>query len=197
MHQPASRIFLMALSALWCLGVFAGFTWLTTYAATAGKPATPPKQIQLTPFSQVSSNEQLLVFLHPHCSCSQATLHELDRVLASVAHKPDVHIFFADVREHDSIKTSALWQQAQLIDDAKISIDENDLAQQLSVHTSGGMLLYNMDGKLLFNGGITASRGHEGDNAGKAQLVNALKTSLDTSSQAAVFGCALSSPSTI
>ncbi len=44
-----------------------------------------------------------------------------------------------------------------------------------NVKTSGHVLLYHPNGNLLFSGGITASRGHEGDNSGKEFISNVVK----------------------
>ncbi len=54
------------------------------------------------------------------------------------------------------------------------------------------LILYDAKGDLLFKGGVTGSRGHEGDNLG----IEALRASIDTGRPAPrgslVFGCALS-----
>jgi hypothetical protein len=53
-------------------------------------------------------------------------------------------------------------------------------------------LLYSPQGKLQFSGGITESRGHVGDNAGRAAVLAALTTDAPPEqTNAFVFGCAL------
>ncbi len=64
-------------------------------------------------------------------------------------------------------------------------------AQRFHAHTSGETLLYNASGKLLFQGGITGRRGHEGDNAGRAACLSLLTSERAPLSHAPVFGCAL------
>ena len=59
--------------------------------------------------------------------------------------------------------------------------------------TSGHAILYGADGGRLFSGGITAARGHEGENDG-AEAVVRLVLQLGAGAQAAthpVFGCAI------
>jgi hypothetical protein len=68
------------------------------------------------------------------------------------------------------------------------------IAQAFGAYTSGQVLVYGADGGLLFNGGITASRGHEGDNPGRAAIVARLRDQVPAPSTASVFGCALDEP---
>lgn len=131
------------------------------------------------------------MFLHPRCSCSFATLNELERVIASVGEKPDIHFYFADVMDHKALQETHLWQQAKRFQAASLQIDIQNISDFFGVESSGNILLYSASGELLFSGGITASRGHEGDNAGKSQLVSLLNQQTSELTQPAVFGCAL------
>jgi len=49
-------------------------------------------------------------------------------------------------------------------------------------------MIYNPQGQLLFNGGITTARGQEGDNPGLNSAKLALLTSPSTISQTPIFG---------
>jgi hypothetical protein len=55
---------------------------------------------------------------------------------------------------------------------------------------SGQVLAYDGQGRLAFNGGITASRGHEGDSAGRS-AVEAMLAGRRHAATAFVFGCLL------
>jgi hypothetical protein len=57
--------------------------------------------------------------------------------------------------------------------------------------TSGEVLLYDERGQLLFKGGITASRGHIGDNMGQRILMEILQGTRSAARTTPVFGCAL------
>ncbi|HLB76837.1 MAG TPA: hypothetical protein VJO72_07370, partial [Candidatus Dormibacteraeota bacterium] len=46
-------------------------------------------------------------------------------------------------------------------------------------------------GRLLFQGGITATRGHEGDSFGQERIASLLTTGAADRADAPVFGCAL------
>lgn len=56
--------------------------------------------------------------------------------------------------------------------------------------TAAQTLVYDTDGRPVFNGGITGSRGHRGDNPGRAALIAAIDGARDQR-QARVFGCSL------
>ncbi len=87
-----------------------------------------------------------------------------------------------------------LWQAASTVPGVRIVIDNGGkLARALGAETSGHALLYGADDRLLFSGGITRSRGHEGDNSGRRALSAALGGESSTATNP-VFGCPLFSP---
>ena len=73
----------IALVLTWALAVGVGGTTLLRYTNTSGRLATPPPQwpygdrIRTEP-----SHATLVVFAHPQCPCSRATLEELSQILA-------------------------------------------------------------------------------------------------------------------
>ena len=64
-------------------------------------------------------------------------------------------------------------------------------ARRFGSSASGQVLLYNPQGKLLFSGGITASRGHSGDNDGRTAIVALLTQGQAAKDETPVFGCQL------
>lgn len=81
---------------------------------------------------------------------------------------------------------------AKSIPEATVILDiDGKEAKLFKSETSGQTVLYDPSGKLLFRGGITGSRGHEGDNLGQAsieQLALAKSSNVETNP---VFGCPL------
>ena len=61
----------------------------------------------------------------------------------------------------------------------------------LWAETSGYVVVYSPSGELLFHGGITAGRGHAGDNSGEQAILSLLSTHEAPTRQTRVFGCAL------
>jgi hypothetical protein len=75
---------------------------------------------------------------------------------------------------------------------AEISWDVgNQEAMLFGARTSGFAVLYDPSGNLLFQGGVTGSRGHEGRNKGAQRLADALLTLHPEHDGSFVFGCSL------
>ena len=72
-----------------------------------------------------------------------------------------------------------------------VAIDERGAEAALfGARTSGHAFLYAADGRLLYSGGLTASRGHEGDSFGTETLAALLASgSTESPATAPVFGC--------
>ncbi len=64
-------------------------------------------------------------------------------------------------------------------------------AQRFGAETSGHTFVFDPSGRLLFNGGITASRGHSGDNAGESSVVSLINNRRSERANSFVFGCSL------
>jgi hypothetical protein len=71
-----------------------------------------------------------------------------------------------------------------------VSDDGGQDADRFGAVVSGQTFLYNAGGRLLFAGGITLGRGHEGDNPGRAAIIEWV-TSGHGARRAPVFGCTL------
>ena len=85
-----------------------------------------------------------------------------------------------------------LWEMATAIPGVKLVKDRNGvLIRQFGAFTSGQTLLYAPTGELLFKGGITAARGHEGDNAGKHSLLSVIRKQQLEIAESYVFGCSI------
>lgn len=199
MERPAAGIWAavpigwVAVS-IWGLAVGSGFVLLTTYQNAPGTPAqapaTWPADSQIEPASQQAT---LLVFVHPHCPCTDATMEELARLMRHVQGRVRTRAVFLQPESFgaDWARTS-LWRRAESIAGV---VPRRDRAgretDRFGVATSGQVLLYGADGALRFQGGITAGRGHEGDNAGRAALRALLTGNRPAKNQTFVFGCSM------
>ena len=104
-----------------------------------------------------------------------------------------VHVLFVKPEgfEEDWEKTD-LWQSALMIPGVHVSVDDKGIeAERFGSQTSGQAILYGADGQLLFSGGITAARGHEGDNEGRETIVALITTGAAERRETPVFGCPL------
>ncbi len=67
-------------------------------------------------------------------------------------------------------------------------------AGRFGVKGSGHVLLYQPSGRLVFSGGITPSRGHEGDNPGRAAVISLVLQGRSPVNRTPVYGCPLLEP---
>jgi hypothetical protein len=184
----------------WMLLLGTGLTMMASYAYSPGamRDAGPewPSGVALAP---ATDRPTLVVGLHPRCTCSAATLHELAPLLADASLPPKV-----DVLLYQPAGSAAPWSQRSLAAGLEASArklpgatvrDDRDgrLAQQFGMLTSGAVALFAPSGRLLFRGGVTRARGHEGESEGARQLRLALSEGSGGSFTIPVFGCPLRS----
>ncbi len=113
--------------------------------------------------------DTLVMFAHPQCPCTRASLAELERIISkSQGTVTPWIVFYKPSHTDDGWERTDLWRTAAAIPGAHVISDPDGAeARHFHVATSGQTLLYDAEGRLLFSGGITAARGHEGDNLGK------------------------------
>jgi len=180
--------------ALWLCCVLAGFALLIRYKSTAGTadvaPLTWPAKSALKP----GKGATLLMFVHPHCACSRASISEMGRLLQRIHDRVSaVRIVF--VRPPG---TPAGWQNTELrqraltLPGASVVDDDGAIeAERFHASTSGTTLLYDASGRLAFHGGITPMRGHQGDSAGQERIVAIVTGGSAERNESPVFGCGL------
>ena len=95
----------------------------------------------------------------------------------------------------DDWNRTDLWSSAAEIPGVKVLLDDHGAeADRFDAQVSGQSLLYDPKGSLIFHGGITASRGQVGDNAGRAAIESLVNQGASDRDQTAVFGCPLFDP---
>ena len=148
---------------------------------------------QTSSLPRPSGQPTLLVFAHPKCPCTNATLGELEALLQGTAKKAAVTIVFSRPPGADALwDDTALSRRAQLIPGVNVAHDVDGIeAQRFGAKTSGFTLLYSGVGKLLFRGGITDGRGHSGDNIGRSAVAALLRGDRAETTRTRVFGCPL------
>jgi hypothetical protein len=178
---------------IWGSAVAIGFLALRLHAASPGRsgPAVErwPGRTQI-PLS--SRQPTLVVAVHPLCPCTQASVAELARLLSTCEGQVEVYIlvFFPERAGHGWSPTDRLRRLATLPDVHLLDDPGGEEAARFGAQTSGLVALYAQDGRLLFRGGITGARGHEGDNEGRRTLVCLIRgDSLPHPRETPVFGC--------
>jgi hypothetical protein len=136
----------------------------------------------------------LVMLVHPHCSCSRASVQELGEVLASAPRSMKTYVLV--YRPHDFApgwEQTEVYRAALALHRAEVVIDvDGREAKRFGGFTSGQTFLYDADGSLRFAGGITSLRGHAGANRGRAELIR-LASSRTGKGTHPVFGCAITS----
>ena len=179
---------------LWAVAVGVGLTQLWAYENTPGVAAVAPAEWPGgSRLPRPTDRAALVVLLHPQCSCSHATITELATLQAHVDGALDTYVLmYSPAGASLDWVRSPLWHKAAAIDSALVIADADGAEARLfGGATSGQTLLYDRDGRLRFAGGITASRGHEGDNTGRAAIEGILAGEQARHPATFVFGCAI------
>jgi hypothetical protein len=101
-------------------------------------------------------------------------------------------LFFKPADFPEKWEKTDLWDSAARIPGVTVLSDPGGAeASRFNALTSGSSMLYDAEGRLLFSGGITASRGHSGDNDGRRAIVSLVTDEGAAQAEAPVFGCSL------
>ena len=175
----------------WLLLTLFALGWTEKIDGAAGRDAHPPAHLQKSALAaRDPSKPTLIMLVHPHCPCSRASLTELNRLAALCPNKANLSVLFLRPAGcPEAFAETDLRRQAEAIPGVLALTDDNgDAARRFGAATSGETLLYAPNGRLLFHGGLTGSRGHEGDNAGLSAAVAWLH-GVSGPSQSPVYGC--------
>jgi hypothetical protein len=184
----------ISLSLVWLVIVGTGFTLLARYQNASGSigrtPSDWPHQTRVELDQKLNT---LVMFVHPQCPCTRASMEELNRLLARCHGNVAAQVWFFKPAGFSADWTrSDLWRSAAAIPGVTVHEDPDGAQARLfGAETSGFVLLYDPHGKLRFKGGITGSRGHAGDNAGEDSVVSLLDGHGVSLTQTPVYGCSL------
>jgi hypothetical protein len=178
----------------WVCAVAAGLAVMVRYENTPGRSErTPADWPARTHIPQPAGRPSVVLFAHPHCPCTRATMGELARIMAQCEGKLDASVvFFSPENSTPGWELTALRREAAAIPGVRV-LDDKDggEARRFGAETSGHTMLYDASGHLLFSGGITASRGHSGDNAGRSAIVSLVNSGRADRIRTSTFGCSL------
>ena len=193
--QKTDWLALPTLTLIWLGVVGIGLSLMWEYEATPGEVTTfLPHWPGDSRIERNTDRPTLVVFAHPRCPCTRASISELALIMAHCPGRVDVRVlFFKPSGFSAGWEKTDLWSSAEAIPGVKVVCDEDGSeAKRFRATTSGYSLLYNSNGRLLFGGGITGSRGHSGDNAGRSTIESLLMNGeSDQKQQTFVFGCPL------
>jgi hypothetical protein len=178
----------------WLAIVVGGTIQLARYSNTPGNAGVAP--IAWPTDSQIPFDAErptLVMFVHPHCPCTRASLGELAVLQAQVQDRASVRVVvLKPAGTATNWEKTDLWRTASSIPGVTVYTDNDGVeARRFHSETSGEILLYDRSGTLQFQGGITLSRGHAGDNPGRSALQDWLREGHANQVKTPVFGCSL------
>ena len=194
--KPGTRLWI-GIGMVWLLIVAVGL-WVTLrYETTPGEAGDPPSHWPAeSRLPHKSGVPTIVVMGHPKCPCTRATIGELAVMMTRLHDSVSADVVF--VRPQgvpDDWDDTDLRRSAAAIPGVAVVTDLNEVEADLfRAQVSGQTMLYNAAGKLEFSGGITASRGHSGDNIGRSSIVSFVTTGSADHTRTPVFGCALRTP---
>ena len=170
--------------AIWLTVVGAGWWSLVAYGL---KYDAKPIAVSWSQWPTNSSIERidgrplLIVFLHPKCPCSHATVAELYRLTERLSAESDwttpIRVVACTPKSSadESWKNTPLLDQALKLTNARLYSDPGGReASRFGAEVSGTVMLFDNFGQRLYSGGITPARGHVGQNAGGEALTRLL-----------------------
>ncbi len=206
----------VVMTILWAMCVSAGIIFFAWYDVRSSQQSVAPRVLPTTSYVLATTTNMptVAMFLHPRCACSHASLVEFAKLVREFGNRATFRIIFFKPAEKQLswVEGDNLFAKARVLaanhNNVRVSIDEGGKeSERFHAETSGFVVAYDAAGTLLYNGGITGSRGHEGDNAGEAVLRDVLQKTLNdfTKSQsvetqhisviqaaaAPTFGCAI------
>jgi hypothetical protein len=184
---------------LWLGAIGAAMWWQFRYETTPGDAAiVPTRWPDRCPLPHNPGRGTAIMALHPRCPCSRASVTELEQFARSA--EADIFVLVTvPTGAGPEWTTTGLCAQAGSIPGVTLVLDpQGRLASTFGMRTSGHVVLYDGAGALAFSGGITASRGQIGPNAGLASLEALTQADqarpAEVHRQSPIYGCELVGP---
>ena len=186
--SPFTRCLIVA----WGITVLGGVLAVTAYSNSPGTQLDTgyewPTGSTITLHSHLPT---ILLFVHPKCPCSLATVRELQRSLGSDSDAMSIQIgLYCPEDSEGSWTDTRLKRLAEQAFANSTFVDQNGTeAKRFGAITSGHVLAFSPTGRRLFRGGVTSARGHEGDNLGVEALRKIVAGEPNSCTTTPVFGC--------
>lgn len=193
------RVWAAALSAAWLLGLVASLASVVRYKTSPGAEGpTPARWPEASTLPHSPGRNTLVLFLHPECPSSRASLAEFNWLMndALVRETTDGVVVFAElIQPPDPHAPFSSWARAAEVPNTVRRLDVDGAeAARFGALTGGHAALYDGDGALRYSGGLTNSRGHQGDNVGRRSVLAVVTGSGRAAPHRPVYGCALHDP---
>lgn len=198
------RLALPFVGFLWLVGIVVGSVFMFQHEFTPGEsrpaPASLPAKFRaITP--EEGQNLTLFMAVHPDCPCTGSSLEQLDRFLTRYPTEARaVALFWVPKGEQGSntqTTDGSYWKRLNKLNTVSTVVDpQGRMAEKLGSLVSGAVVAYDQNGSLVFQGGLTATRGHDGPSVGFDSLVAlANQEATPELCRTPSFGCSLNEES--
>lgn len=193
MTKRKGELVRMLTAAGWLGGIAVGWFGLVAYSTQPGPIADPPPSWPAeSAIPRTAGKPTLVMFAHPRCPCTRATIEELARIMAVSQGAARVYVCMYLPDADAGWGRTDLWESAATIPGVTVLPDVAGAeARRFGATTSGHVALYDAHGDLIYSGGITPARGHAGDNKGAGAVRGGLKGLISSVSRMPTYGCAL------
>ena len=190
----AGRALLYGASALWIAAAVGGSLFIFVYES---RPAPVSDVARVWPvqtgLTHNAGGFELVMAVHPKCSCTRASVVELNQLMQAWSGR--VHAIALVTKPFE---VEDLWSETDLVARLR-EIPNVEVVRDLGgaksgafgAQSSGETLLYDAAGQLVFAGGITAFRGHEGPSIGSEALQQIVAGNAAPQTRTRTFGCSL------
>ncbi len=184
-----------AIVAVWFVAVGAAFAAVWRYKLTPGAhraaPARWPAASTLRPAPGVTN---VVMFAHPQCPCTRASLTELGALATLLGARARIHVVLVVPEDAPADFASGTIEDRARALGADVTIDRGEReAHRFGALTSGAVVVYAPSGDLVFEGGLTIARGHEGG-AAPERIRDLVSANATSPLLGPVFGCGLDGP---
>ena len=179
--------------AIWVVTVAAAVRSIRAFEATPGRAADAPERWPASAAIERQPGTWTLVMLiHPHCSCSRASVSELAAVVEGAPRNLRAYVLTYQPHEYGpEWSHTDVWTAARRLSRVRVITDvDGKEARRFGGYTSGQTFLFDPDGNRRFSGGITLLRGHAGLNSGRADVIRIANGGAGRGTHP-VFGCAI------
>ena len=177
------------LTIAWGVTVLSGMIAVTRHAGRVDVTRTLTANSSVADTSMLQPHSVYL-FINPACPCSRSSQINFERLRVS---NRDWN-FYLVVVQRENYRASEIPGSLPFFDattEATVVNDPGEISESLAAHTSGQVIVVDDQMQILFNGGITPARGHQGDCRGMLLVQQILRGESRSVEKSPVFGCAL------
>jgi hypothetical protein len=179
----------------WLITLTAGVCLVFKYDSVPGLTSTcgtkwPPN----SKITHSTTNNTLVMLLHPKCPCSRASLQQVTTLTTNDNSLQCIFLVYSPTRFPTGWEKTDIWNLAAEVPGAQLVSDVDGAeARKFGGVTSGHTYIFDRNGNLKYAGGLTEGRGHVGECRNLDLAVKALKSGT-TSASGAVYGCPIEDP---